>query len=165
MPEHREKCSNRYSGVGSRPRARDVVPLGPGPMARPGVGSIEVPREPRVPTNHRPLFLVTPPQGSESSSPTPNGLRRVTLQRCSMGHPARRSTDFDAYPLDRGNRPESNTSSGDPSEVGDGEVKAHLRNPDRRARAWTRSNRSSYIPAFTPWSCFSRQRFWPSSRM
>jgi len=43
MPEHREKCSNRCSGGGSRLRARDVAPLGPGPMARPAVGLIEVP--------------------------------------------------------------------------------------------------------------------------
>jgi len=43
MPEHREKCSNRYIAGGSRLRARDVAPLGPGPAARPAVGSIEVP--------------------------------------------------------------------------------------------------------------------------
>ena len=42
------------------------------------------------------------------------------------------SRPVSVYPLDRGIRPESNTSSGDPSEVADGEVKAHLGNPGSR---------------------------------
>src|SRR3954462_2541285 len=46
----------------------------------------------------------------------------------SASRPAGRP-GFSAYPLDRGIRPASNASSGDPSEVADGEVKAHLGNP------------------------------------
>lgn len=46
----------------------------------------------------------------------------------SASRPAGRP-GFTAYPLDRGIRPASNTGSGDPSEVADGEVKAHLGNP------------------------------------
>jgi hypothetical protein len=38
-----EKCTNSYSGGGSRLRARDVAHRGLGPTARPAVGSIEVP--------------------------------------------------------------------------------------------------------------------------
>src|SRR3954470_13107791 len=46
----------------------------------------------------------------------------------SASRPAGRP-GFSAYPLDRGIRPASNAGSGDPSEVADGEVKAHLGNP------------------------------------
>src|SRR3954471_19819406 len=46
--------------------------------------------------------------------------------RGAIGHPARRPPRFPAYLLDSGIRPASNTGSGDPSEVADGEVKAHL---------------------------------------
>jgi hypothetical protein len=48
------------------------------------------------------------------------GVRSVAECRLHL----RRGAPFCAYSLDRGNRPESNTSSGDPSDVGDGEVKA-----------------------------------------
>ena len=54
------------------------------------------------------------------------------LPRWSIGQPASRPAGrpgFSAYPLDWGILPESNTVSGDPSEVADGEVKAHLGNP------------------------------------
>ena len=46
-----------------------------------------------------------------------------------IGHPARRPPISPAYPLDSGIRPESNASSGDPGEVPDDEVNAHLGNP------------------------------------
>ena len=122
-------------------------------------------REPRGPTTHRPSLLVTPaPEGPESSSPTRSAFAGVTLQRRSMGHPA----------------PEAPIATLTPWTGASARVQYELRRPERGRRrrgqgpsaksrssrsSWTRSNRSSYIPAFTPWSCFSRQRFWPSSRM
>ena len=194
MPEHRQKCSNRYSGGGSHlqhntPRAvrrrstgKNVpsapastapvcgrgtpAPLGPGPAARRAVGSIEVP----------PGSLV---------------VRQLTdLRSWSPHHPKGRS------PHPRPQRP----SPGDALEVFDGasgppespiftltpwtgqSARLPIRAQETRSRSatarsrpiceirssrssWTRSTRSSCIPAFTPWSCFSRQRFWPSSRM
>jgi hypothetical protein len=45
------------------------------------------------------------------------------------GRSARRTPRFLRLPPDRGIRPASNASSGDPSEVADGEVRAHLGNP------------------------------------
>jgi hypothetical protein len=59
-----------------------------------------------------------------------SGIRPSAVYRDvrSGSRPAGRP-DLTAYHLDRGIRPESNTSSGDPSEVADGESKAHLRNP------------------------------------
>ena len=49
--------------------------------------------------------------------------------------------------------------------AGAAEVQTMLGSFSSSRSSWTRSTRSSCIPAFTPWSCFSRQRFWPSSRM
>ncbi len=49
----------------------------------------------------------------------------------SGSQPAERP-DLSAYSLDRGVPPESNTSSGDPNEVADGEANPHLGNPGSR---------------------------------
>jgi hypothetical protein len=51
--------------------------------------------------------------------------------RGSIGQPARRTPVFSDHPLDTGNPAESNACSGGPGKVADGEVNAHLGNPDR----------------------------------
>jgi hypothetical protein len=104
MPEHREKCSNRYRGGPSHlqhntPPAvrcrstRKNVPTAPAaaPDCRHGTSRLwsrpygpagrrldrGATRELRGPPTHRPSFLVTPPPvASKSSSPTRNRLLR-----------------------------------------------------------------------------------------
>jgi hypothetical protein len=55
-------------------------------------------------------------------------------QGVRLGIGSARRPDFGDLLLDTGIRPESNTGSGDPSKVADGEVKAHLGDPGLRVR-------------------------------
>ena len=59
---------------------------------------------------------------------------------------------FATYPLDTGIRPASNTGSGEPGMIADGEVNAHLENPgyNRGGARNSASSGSGAVGAYAP---------------
>ena len=124
---HRLFTSRRYS-ISSRSRDVGAGALPPGCLQR---------RHDRRARDERPLRA-----GGSDVEPRRTGMVRREVRgdvedravrgrsRSSMGHRVRRTPRIlPTYPLDTGIRPESNTCSGGPGEVPDGEVNAHLGNP------------------------------------
>src|SRR4051794_19448502 len=58
--------------------------------------------------------------------------------------------DFSEDPLDTGIRPASNPCWGDPGDVADGEVNAHLEIPDHGEAWWPSSERARLLPNRAP---------------